>query len=250
MGVESITQTETKWKIPKQQEKLFSEKFIIDLLASMNQVGGRNFYIMDYYRKKVIVDSPFSPILCGYSKEILDKEGFDFFKRILDTEEWLWLAKVNRASYSVFFDTPLKTRKKTVLSYELAFITADNNKIILHHKLLPYQLCANGNVWLSLCSVTTSGKKESKHSAFVNNQTGERHLFVDNKFKKNSAIILTTEERLILEWMIKGFTVERMALLLEISDTFLKQKRSKLYKKLDVSCATEAVHWAHLEGIF
>jgi len=154
MSTKSTAPAKTKWKITKEMKEQFSEEFIVDTLLPFNQVDNQKYYMVDYFRKKVIVDSSSSPVLCGYPKELLDEEGFDFFKRILPPTEMDWLKNVIQEFYPVFFATPVESRKSLVLSYELTFITVKHEELVLHHKIVPFQLCDNGNLWLSLCSVS------------------------------------------------------------------------------------------------
>jgi len=247
--IESITQTESRWKISAQQEKTFNEESILNLLSSLKRVAGEKFYVMDHYKRKIIVSSSSSSILCGHPKELLETEGFSFFERILHPEELAWLLDANKASYSIFFYTPLSHRKKLTFSYELTFITADGEECILYHKITPYQLCSNGNLWLSFCSVTESRQKKSKHAILTNHQNGDKYKFVNGEYEKKAPIVLTKEEQKIVRWLAKGFTVEYMASELNISCDSVKKKRRKLYEKTDTESPSEIIHWAHTEGV-
>jgi DNA-binding CsgD family transcriptional regulator len=247
MKAESISQQETKWSISKQMEKTLSKEFLEELLFMLNQLNGANFYIMDYHKQRIIVDSPSSLILCGYPKELVEQEGFDFFKRILNTEECTWIAQANNASYSVFFDTHLKNRKKLLLFYDLIFNTADKREIILHHRVVPYQLCKNGNLWMSLCSTTLSNQKKSRRAFLFNTKTGDRYQFDHSRFVHSDGF-LSEKELKILKWLAKGLTAEKMSLLLNVSIVTIKRKKKGLYKKLGVSTALEAVHRASVAG--
>jgi DNA-binding CsgD family transcriptional regulator len=249
MNIKTITQTEQKWDIPEGLEQLLCKERIEKVLSSFSQVAGQRFYMLDYRKGKIMVDSSSSLILCGYSKELIEKEGFRFFKKILPQKELTWLSCANNAAYAVFFDTPLKNREKLVFSLDLACTTANNHDIILHHKIIPYQLCNNGNLWLSLCSTTVSYQKKSRKVSLINNQTGERYKLVHNKFERTTDFVLTEEEHKILGWLAKGFKVEHMALLMGVSAPTLGRKKWSLYKKIGVKTSAEAVHWAHIEGI-
>jgi hypothetical protein len=250
MNIKSISQTETDWNIPEELEKTFSKETLEDLLSTLNQVGGQRFYIMDYYRKRIIVESSSSLILCGHPKELANKKGFGFFKHILSVEEWHWLSCVNCQSYSIFFDTHLRNRKKSTILYDLTFINANKTEIILHHKVVPYQLCKNGNLWLSLCSVELSNQKNSPKALIHNTKTDEWHEFSNNRFHRIVNNNLSEDELLLLKCLTKKLHAEDICSLLGgITISCLKDKKRKMYQKMGVESGIEAVHWAHLRGI-
>lgn len=241
---------EKRWCIPSKMEKKFSKEIIEQMIEAFNSFGGQRYYIMDYYHRQIIVDSASSSILCGYPKELADKKGFRFFDKVLSTEEWKWLVRVNEEAYHVFFSMPLNMRKKLVLSYDLELNTIHDRKIILHHKIRPFQLCNNGNLWLGLCYVIESNRKKSGYPTIINGKTGEQYEFIGDRFIRQSTYALTDDEKLILELMIKGYKGEHISTELKVSDSSLRRMKFLLYQKIGVNTSAEAVHWAHLNGIF
>ena len=241
--------TRQPFKISSRQKQAFSEEELENTLAAFNYACG-NFYMLDYYRKKIIVDSPTSPILCGFPKSQADKEGFDFFQQTLSDEEWKWLSRVNIKCYQIFFKHSELDRKNLVFSYDLTMTTVKKKKIVLHHKLVPYKLCRNGNLWLGLCHVSLSPHQESGHPTIFNRKTGERYDFIDDKFVKTLNFCLTGEELMILEWMIKGLSDKLICERLDnMPITNFKRRKRILYNKLEASTSAEAIHKAHLMGV-
>jgi DNA-binding CsgD family transcriptional regulator len=247
--------TRQPWDVPRNLATRFSKENIEDTLSRFNQACGKKFYMLDYRKKRFIVDSNSSPVLCGHPKELADVEGFEFYHRILKDDEWQWIQRMNAEAYNVLFSTPIEVRDSLVISYDLTFHIASEKdselpkEFILHHKVVPYQLCNNGNLWLGLCFVSPSINEKTGTATIINTQTGERYEFDGKVFMKIDDLAITQEELSILEWLVKGITAEKMCGLLKVSLPTFKRKKRLLYEKIGVGSSAEAVHWAHLTGI-
>jgi len=242
--------TKQAFKVSAWSLKNYNETELENTLRAFNSAGGGNFYFLDYYRKKAIVDSSSALILCGHSKNLADKQGFDFFQYVLSDNEWNWLNRVNEKCYEFFFNYPKNRHKDLSISYDLKLITTKGKEIMLRHNIVPYKLCQNGNVWLGLCHVWASPEKKSGNAFIFDRKTGEQYDFTDDNFVNLGTHVLTQEERTILKLMVQELSDEEIGQLLEISSVAnLKRKKRDLYAKLDVGTSASAVHKAHLLGI-
>jgi len=243
--------TKRQWNISKKDLKAFCHQKMEDMLSSFNRACSGDFYIADYYHKKFIIDSPYSLFLCGYSKEFVAEQGFAFFGTILKKENLNWIMQMNRVGYKTLFRLPVHQRTKAIISYDLAVITADGEDLILHHKVVPYQLCKNGNMWLGLCHVSVSSSKTASDQAiFFNAETGERYNLIGGEFELSDTKPITKEDMQILRCLIKGFADKQtISQLGDITLSAFKTKKQRLFEKLDVNTSTEAIHKAHLMGI-
>jgi len=252
-----VTNVKERWKISKKQLENYSLERIEKRLQSFNHLLNGQFYMVDYFRKKIIVSSSYAPILCGYPKELVEEEGFDFFKRILKEEELEWIIQMNLAAFRFCFQLPIEKRKKHVVFYDSTVEMKDNKSFVLHHKVTPYKLCKNGNVWLGLCfaMLSTSERMENRAS-ITDRETGKKYDFVNSNFIPSSANQVTLEEIQMLKWMVKGLQDKHMCSLLssEIDNeknlslnTFNARKR-RLFEKLGVNNSASAIHKAHLMG--
>ena len=238
------------WKIPDWYLRTHSEKGLEEVLSSFNHTGKSNFYFLDYFRKKIIVGSPSSLILSGYSKAEVNELGFAFFDRILSDDEWGYLNQVNIECYNLLFSYPANRRKDLLFSYDIAVLTAKGDKIILHHHISPYKLCKNDNLWLSLCYPWISPSQKRSCPIIVDKKTGEQYKFIDNKFTKISTRAFTEEDLMILGWMVKDLTDEQMSEQLRASSVAnFKRKKRVLFDKLGAGTSASAIHKAHLLGI-
>ncbi|MCL2412549.1 MAG: helix-turn-helix transcriptional regulator [Bacteroidales bacterium] len=242
--------TQKPWAISDRKINVFCTKNLEKKLSLFNLACSGEYYIVDWFFQKFIVGSPNAMILCGHPKNVLEKDGFSFFNRILKKNEHYWLNQINTAAYDIFFRYPISQRTKFIAIYDMVVTTTIGEELILHHKIVPYELCKNGNLWLMLCHVTVSSSKNKKYTAsFTNTETGNRYTFIKNKFVSCDSPSVTEEDMYILKQMIKGLPDKQICLLLNISLSSFKSKKRCFFEKLDVRTSASAVHKAHLLGL-
>jgi len=238
------------WKMPKNLTKEANRTRLIEMLAAMNKINDTaSYYIRDSYKQEIIVDSPKSAILCGLSINCASSLGFAFYNRIFDENEWDWLAKMFEESYKIFYKYPPAQRRNLVSSYDFTLKTANKSKLILRHRGVPFLLCDNGNLWLSLCSVTVSPEKQSGNAMITNIETGEQYVFKNGQYILSDKLAVTQEELLILELLCEDLAAKQIAKQMDISDDSYRRKKEVLFKKLDVKNAHGAVYKAGLMGL-
>lgn len=246
-----IAITKKPFCIPNEKLNRFSVEKIEERLGIFNQSCSGEYYIVDYFREKIIIGSPHASILCGYSKSVLDALGFQFYNRILKKRELSWIMRMNKAAYKLFFRYPKSKRNRIVVSYDLSVVMVEGTELVLHHKVMPYKLCNNGNVWLGLCHVTVSPRmKMSRKAYFVNTATEERYDLIKDEFVLSDEPAISLDEKQILQWMIQGLPNKTMALLSGVSINTFKARKLQLFDKLEAKTSAEAIHQAHLLGIF
>ncbi len=246
-----IAITQKQWAVSEKQLRNFNIETIKEMLRAFNQACGGNFYMVDYFHEKIIVDSSEALILCGYSKDKIEKEGFGFYDRILKRDEFDWIIQMNEAGYKLLFHYPKSKRKNLVIYYDLTVQDIDNNEYVLHHKVIPYQLCKNGNMWLGLCYATVSPSVKMKNKAcFVNTETGERYKLVNNEFELYDNPLLSSQEMQILKLLVTGLPDKEICCRCnEMPISTFKMKKRQLLQKLEAYNPTNAIHQAHLLGI-
>lgn len=242
--------TQKPWVISGRKTGVFSTKSLEKKLNLFNLACSGEYYMVDFFVQKLIVGSPNAMILCGHSKNVLEKDGFCFFDRILKKEEYSWVNQMSIAAYEVFFRYPISQRTKFVTIYDMVVTTTNGEELILHHKTVPYELCRNGNLWLMLCHVTISASKSKKYIAFsTNTETGNSYTFTKDKFVLSDSPNITKEDMYILKYMVKGLPDKQICSLLDISLSTFKSKKRCFFEKLDVRTSASAVHRAHLLGL-
>ena len=239
------------WSIPQSLTKEPNRTRLVEMLASINKINDTtSYYIRDSYERKIIVDSSTSAILCGYQKEVAEMEGFAFYKRIFIEKEWNWLEKMFEETYKVFYSYPPAKRKHLVSNYDFTVQTINAGSLVLRHKGVPLLLCDNGNLWLSLCSVTVSAQKRSDNATVTNTETGEQHVYTNGRYILSDEFAITQNDLLILELMRNDLSTEQIIAQLDISLPKYRRKRQMLFDKLNVKNVGGAVYKAGLMGLF
>jgi len=238
------------FSISEEMKKKFNENELRNMISLFRQMTNGEFYVMDYARQKLILEDLPTPISVGYSRKLVQSEGLNFYRRILKKNELEWLHRLNKAAHDVFHSCPEHQRKKIEFYYSLNTETINQRELVLYHKLVPYQLCLNGNMWLGLCASSLSPFQDTYGKAvIVNIEAKKKYNFDGKEFKLSKDIVLSQEELNILKWMVNDFSAKEMCDLLMISRTHFFRKTQQLYKKLDAKSPTGAVHKAHLMKI-
>jgi ATP/maltotriose-dependent transcriptional regulator MalT len=121
--------------------------------------------------------------------------------------------------------------------------------MILQHQGIPYLLCDNGNLWLSLSSVTVSTQKRSGNATITHTETGEHYVFADGRYVLSDALAVTQDELLLLELMCNDLSMDRIMSQLKIPKSSFHLKKQRLFEKLDVKNVGGAVYKAGLMGL-
>jgi DNA-binding CsgD family transcriptional regulator len=232
------------WKIPKDLARLYSVEKVEKALSAFNRASKGNFYMVNYYAQKLILGTSNASTFCGYSKETIEKKGFDFYKLISKKNELQWLSQMNMEAYNVFFNYSESERQNLEFNYDLVAETINKQSVVLHHRLVPYKLCKNGNMWLGLCFVSISFPPSSCKASITNFETGEIYNFIDGKFVLSTVKDLTPDEIAILDYLAKDISAKQICEQLKTSDSTLARKKQDVFNKLGVRSSIAAVHKA------
>jgi DNA-binding CsgD family transcriptional regulator len=233
------------WKISKKLARIYSVEKIEKALCFFDRASKGNFYMVDYHKQKLIIGTSTVSTLCGYPKDVIKKEGFDFYKRILKKNELKWLSQMNAEAYNIFFNYSEPERQSLEFNYDLLAETINKQHVVLHHRLVPYKLCENGNMWLGLCFVIPSSFSTlSSKANIVNFKTGETYNFMDGRFVRSDIRALTPDEIAILNYLAKDMLTKQIAILLQVSESTVIRKKQDIFEKLGVRTSIAAVHKA------
>jgi DNA-binding CsgD family transcriptional regulator len=238
------------WKISKNMAKFYSVEKIQEALSCFNRACKGNFYMLDYHAQKLIL-APFSaPTICGYSKDMMKKEGFDFYRQIFKKDEQKWVAQVNKEAYGIFFGYPESERQRLEFNYDLIAETINKQEVVLRQRLVPYKLCENGNMWLGLChlSISPFSSSSSRKASITDFETGETYNFIDGRFVLSDVRALTPDEITVLDGLAKDIPAKQICDLLKISESAMIRKKRNIFDKLGVNTSVAAVHKATKMG--
>ncbi|MCL2413113.1 MAG: hypothetical protein FWC98_03135 [Bacteroidales bacterium] len=236
------------WDISERSLNAFCENELEATLKAFNRAGSGNFYLIDFFRKKIIVSSPSALILCGFPKELIQEKGLTFYEQIVPEKDKEWLMMMLEKSYEFMFLFPEHRRKDLVFAYDIMGVTAKNEQKVLHHHVVPWKLCKNGNLWLALVHVWHSPSKESGSPTAFDKKTEDQYHFINNEFVKVEKPSLDKEDLMILKWMVTATPDKEMSELLLMSLSSFKRKKRQLFAKIGGNTSANVVHKAHLFG--
>ncbi|MDR1950609.1 MAG: hypothetical protein LBP96_00085 [Bacteroidales bacterium] len=236
---------EKLWAIPSSTKKEFSTKKIEEFLGMIGLPSDGNFFMMDFYHKKVIMGSPCFSTVCGWSKDAIEEGCFDFFYQALEKSEVQWLDQLTTEVHKLLYKYPETNRKQIEFYYDLTLKTPDDHEILLHHKLVPFRFDDNGNMWLAL--VYTTPKRYSQNvgkATAINVETGEKYVFRDGTFHLSKIKKLTKPEIDVLLHISASLTVEKICEKLQITNHAFKKRLKTIRKKLQAKTTYEAIYKA------
>jgi DNA-binding NarL/FixJ family response regulator len=123
--------------------------------------------------------------------------------------------------------------------------------MMINHKITPLLLTPTGKVWLALCTVALSSRKEPGHIYFriLGQSSHKEYDLDDHSWHTCEAIILKPEEKQILTLAAQGFTTKEIGEQLFRSENTVKFYRKALFEKLEVTSITEALAFATNYGL-
>jgi len=236
------------WNISERSLNAFCENELESVLRAFDRAGSGNFYIVDFFRRKVIVPSPSALILCGFPKEQIEEKRLAFYQVITREEDHEWIINIFEKSFEFMFLFSEERRTDLVFAYDIKGVTPKNEERVLHHHIVPWKLCKNGNLWLVLAHAWHSDAKESGSPVAYDKKTGEQYHFIDNKFIKVEKPSLDKEDLMILKWMIASMPDKEMSELLAMPLSSFKRKKRLLFQKIGGNTSANVVYKAHLFG--
>jgi DNA-binding CsgD family transcriptional regulator len=238
------------WDIPKEMYRFFNTKRIDETLGLFNRACDGSFYIADYYHEKMLVGDSSHSTFSGYSRTFVEKEGFEFYRRILSPSELEWFQKVHKEASKILYSYPESQRINLEFSYDLLATTINGKEMILHYKLVPFQFDKNGNMWLGLIFCTQLFSRPIGPKASIDNfETGDKYEFVNGEFVLSKIKALTNDEISILKWIATGIPCKNMCDLLNISERSLRRREQSAFAKLGADTPASAVYKATSLGI-
>ncbi len=221
--------------------------YYLEALQALSKLYDLSFYIVDYYKKSFYYVSPNPLFLSGYTQEEVLNLGFDFFPLCVPPGDLELLYVLNEAGFDFFYKLPVNRRDKAMISYDFRLKHKDNGSLIMiNHKLSPLVLTDEGNIWMAICLVTLSARKEPGDVHIIMqddnkryNLNAEEKIFEPAKYKK-----LTGREKEILKYIAIGNNTHSIAGKLGIAESTVKNHKTNIFQKLNAGSSAEAVFYA------
>ena len=218
----------------------------IESLITLARIANLSIYVLDFKEQNFLYVSSNPLFLCGYNKEDVQKMGYEFYLKIISEDDVSMLNKVSKAGFEYFYEQAPETRNKMFLSCDFRIQHANKQKYMINHKLTPFALTQNGEMWLSLCLVTLSTREKSGnvYIQHINSPKRIEYSFATRRWKPALSISLTNREIEILRLSAQGFTNKIIATELFIEESTVKYHKTRILNKFDVANIMEAVYFA------
>ena len=202
-----------------------------------------SLYIIDYNRRNFLYVSSNPLFLCGRSPEEVQEKGYAFYFEVVSPDEMNRLMEINEAGFRFYYSQSVEKRLELSIEYDFHIYTSENHKHLIHHKLTPVLLSEKGDIWLALCSVSLSPRKDVGEVVFSDCTCADRYLysFEGRRWKKQPELILSDREKEILQLSVKGLSNTEIGENLFIDANTVKFHKKKLFGKLHAKNVTEAV---------
>ncbi|MDR1679165.1 MAG: helix-turn-helix transcriptional regulator [Prevotellaceae bacterium] len=211
-----------------------------DLFSRANNISA---YIIDYATERFLHVSPHPLFLSGYTAEEVKEMSYTFYEKVVSPQEIQMLLEINKMGWEFFYRLSLKERLLLRISYSFYLHHQNGKKKLIHHKLVPMQLAADGNLWLAICFVSNSPHKEPGNVVFTTSNKNEyyRYDFENQKIITYTPEELTFREIEIFNLTMRGYEEPQIAEQLKISPYTIKSHRRKIIKKLGANNLSNAV---------
>lgn len=224
----------------------------LNALKAISKLSDLSYYVIDYYRKNFFYVSSNPLFLSGYSQQEVLKLGYDFYDECVPSEDLLLLLEVNEAGFKFFYELPVERREHATISYDFRLKHKSNNSLVMiNHKLAPLLLTEDGNIWMTICLVTLSSRKSTGNVRIImqDNQTHHNFSREEKLFKSTEVKRLSKKESEVLKYIATGYCMDKIASIMDISVSTIKNHKTSILKKMEVENITEAVFNASKQGI-
>ncbi|MFC5045460.1 LuxR C-terminal-related transcriptional regulator [Aquimarina hainanensis] len=223
----------------------------LEVIEAFTRTTYKSVYVIDYNTKgfEYVSDNPL--FLCGNSATEVKEMGYDFYFKYVPKEDLELLVKINTVGFDFYEQTPLEERKEYSISYDFHLKNEEGKTILINQKLTPLFLNEKGKIWKAICFVSLSTQQQSGN-IIISKKDGSKKITYDlanDCWKPMEKIELSTREKEILQYSIRGYTIHEISEKIYISPDTIKFHRKKLFEKLGVSNIYEAISYATIHKL-
>ena len=151
--------------------------------------------------------------------------------------------EINEAGFRFYYNQPAEKRLNLSIEYDFHICMSESHRHLIHHKLTPILLNAKGDIWLALCSVSLSPRKDIGEVILTDCTCADRYVysFEGRRWRKQPELILSDREKEILQLSVKGLSNAEIGETLFIDANTVKFHKKKLFEKLHTENITETV---------
>ncbi|MFY0592325.1 response regulator transcription factor [Roseivirga sp.] len=234
----------TVWNITETDAKQINNYLAV--VDAFSRATNKSIYIIDYEKKGFEYVSSNPLFLNGHSREEVLEMGYEFYFKYVPKEDLELLLKINAVGFEFYETIELEQRKDGSISYDFHIKTADGNLVLINQQLTPLFLTERGKIWKAICIVSLSENKKSGNIIIHRNSLNESFEYdlQDETWRRLEQIVLTDREKEIMQYSIRGHSINEIADRIFVSPDTVKFHRKKIFEKLNVANISEAVSYA------
>nr|WP_298998794.1 helix-turn-helix transcriptional regulator [uncultured Allomuricauda sp.] len=223
----------------------------LEAIEAFTRTTYKSIYVIDYEAKgfEYVSDNPL--FLCGKSASEVKEMGYDFYFKYVPEKDLELLLKINTIGFDFYEKIPLQERKDYSISYDFRLKNEEGKIILINQKLTPLFLTESGKIWKAICFVSLSTQKNSGNIT-ISKKDGTQKMAYDlttDCWKSIKKIELSTREKEILQYSIRGYTINEISEKIYISPDTVKFHRKRLFEKLNVATIYEAISYVTINKL-
>ncbi|MDR2916174.1 MAG: LuxR C-terminal-related transcriptional regulator [Tannerella sp.] len=228
-----------------EQKELFVQN-----LHLLDSVSTECLCVLDVPQKQFVYVKLDPLFLCDFSVEDALRDGYDFYAKIVYSEDLSLWTDMYKAVIRYLKD--FEAKRDEIDSFSCTLRLQYNLSIIL--RPIPQMICHRMKpVWVDnklrylLCSVRTSNFREAGHLCVYgkDGQTYKEYQFVTKRWKQKTKILLTECEYVILRLSKQDISCKEIANMLCKSQHTIGNQIQTLYSKLGVHSMPEAIEYVY-----
>lgn len=225
------------------EDEYAKTEICITMADAIARTTNHSVYIIDYHRRNFLYVSANPLFLCGRTAEEVREQGYGFYFEVVPPEDIHRLMEINEAGFRFYYEQPVEKRLALTIEYDFHICTSQRHRQLIHHKLTPILLNAQGDIWLALCTVSLSPNKTAGEVLMSDNTGTVRYAysFEGKRWRKQPDILLSDREKEILQLSVKGLSNAEIGESLFIDANTVKFHKKKLFEKLQAENITEAI---------
>ena len=211
----------------KQQiEKIGEEQItsMVDILTALSNIIPKSIYFVDYVRKKFLYISSNPLFLCGYTVKEVKDFGFDYYQKVVPTEDLQLLLEASKRAGIFYYNLPVNLRADFCVHADFRLRHRHGQSILINHKMTPLKISKKGGMQLALCTVNLSNSKQggSIYIQMLNEALKYNYCYSKKKFIAQSYEALSRREKQVIKLAVKGYSAKEIASELCISTSTVK----------------------------
>ncbi|MCL2413634.1 MAG: LuxR C-terminal-related transcriptional regulator [Bacteroidales bacterium] len=221
------------------------------MLGYIGRASNSYLCVIDFQKEEIIVNYLEGFTIAGFPTEVVRNGSIEFYNRILSDDEKEWLRTMVAEAGKILLEyDDFEMRMELVFSFDLLAKNPNGTEVTLHHRLVPYQLDKEGNIWLALCCVSALSLTYKTTKACIDCvKTGDRYDFIDGKFVKSRYRQLVEDEIAILGYLAQGMAIKQISGHLGMSLRAVERKKKEALDKLGAQTQAAAVYRAKDMGL-